>query len=127
MDSCKKSHGSTVLQIPIARSPEATCFWTGLPTPRGRQPWRATSKHHISASICPKELYNHSICSENGQISPLKTSDFQFFCPFLLKMVILCQSGLLTFVQGYLIFGVGRPQDYGQIFTSLQHWALYCT
>ena len=37
-------------------------------------------------------------------------------------MAILCQSGLSTFVQGYVILEVGRPQDYGQIFTSLQHW-----
>ncbi len=36
-------------------------------------------------------------------------------------MAIFCQSGLLTFGQGYLIFGVGDPQDCGQIFTSLQH------
>ncbi len=28
-----------VLQNPIARSPEAPCFRTGLPTPRGRSPW----------------------------------------------------------------------------------------
>ena len=35
-------------------------------------------------------------------------------------MVILCQSCLLTFDQGYPIFGVGCPQDYRQIFTSLQ-------
>ncbi len=35
-------------------------------------------------------------------------------------MVILCQSGLVTFGQGYLTFGEDRPQDYGKIFTSLQ-------
>ncbi len=39
-------------------------------------------------------------------------------------MTLLCQSGLLTFSQGYLIFWVGRPQDYGQTFTSLQHWSM---
>ncbi len=39
----------TVLQIPIARSPQATCFRTGLPT---------------------RELYNHSICKGNGQVNP---------------------------------------------------------
>ncbi len=38
-------------------------------------------------------------------------------------MVILCQSGLVTFGQGYPTFGVGRPQDYRQIFTSLQRWS----
>ena len=36
-------------------------------------------------------------------------------------MTILCQSGLLTFGQGYPVFGVGRPQDYRQIFMSFQH------
>ncbi len=39
-------------------------------------------------------------------------------------MTLLCQSWLLTFIQGYLIFWVGRPQDYGQTFTSLQHWSV---
>ncbi len=28
----------------------------------------------------------------------------------------------LNFGQGYLIFRVGRPQGYGQHFTSFQHW-----
>ena len=37
-------------------------------------------------------------------------------------MAIHCQSGLLTFDQGYLVFGVGRPQDHEHILTSLQHW-----
>ena len=39
-------------------------------------------------------------------------------------MVILCQSGLVTFGQGYPTFGVGRPQDFGQILTSLQRWII---
>ncbi len=62
------------------------------------------------------------MCSGNGQVSPLKASVFQCFCSLLLKMTIRCQSGLLTFGQGYLIFGIGRPQNYGQILMSLQHW-----
>ncbi len=39
-------------------------------------------------------------------------------------MTILCQSGLCTFGQGYLIFSVDCPQDYGQNFTSFQHCVL---
>ncbi len=38
-----------------------------------------------------KDLYNHSICNEKDQVSSLKASDFQFFCPLLPQMAILCQ------------------------------------
>ena len=33
-------------------------------------------------------------------------------------MTLLWEPGLLTYSQGYLIFGVSRPQDYWQNFTS---------
>ena len=68
----------SVLKIPIARSPESTCFRTGRSTPRVRLPWWATSKVHISASISSAGFSNHSICTENDRISPLKQSVFAF-------------------------------------------------
>ena len=40
-------------------------------------------------------------------------------------MAILCQSGLLTFGQGYLIFEVGRQQDHEQILASLKRQWTY--
>ncbi len=69
---------SAVVKIPIARAPEATCYRTGRSTPRGRQPWWATPKVHISASISPTGFYIHSICSENGGISAFEPSVFTF-------------------------------------------------
>ncbi len=74
---------------------EATCFRTGLPTPRGRQPWWVTLEDHISALFVPQDSIPTKIRSENGQGSLLKASDLYFSAHYFVKLTFL--SGLLTF------------------------------
>ncbi len=111
-----------VLEIPIARAPEAICFWLGRSVLRCRLPWCTTWNGHISASMRPTDLYDHSICSAKGRLNPLKAWNFGFSNQLPHKIVFLYPPRLPIYTQGYLVFESGRPQDYRQITTSFQRW-----
>ena len=111
----------TVLKIPIARSPEATCFQD-----------RATHSQRQAALVGDLKRPYLSFYTSHGTLQPLelqcKTSFEQIesirFSPFhtlMPQIAILYQSGLFTFGQGYSIFRLGSPEDYGQISVSFQH------
>ncbi len=74
-----------VLQIPIARSPEATYFSTGLPTLRQVAPVRP--KNAISELLfIPQNSITTQFAMKAAAIKSIR-----FSCPLLLKMVIHCQ------------------------------------
>ena len=109
----------SVLQIPIARSPRLPVLGQGYLLPEAGSSGGRPKNTISQLLIVPQSSITTQFAVEMV-VNPLKASVFQFFCTLLLKMTIHCQSGLLTFGQGYLIFGVGRPQDYWRILTSLQ-------
>ncbi len=61
--------------------------------------------------MMPTEVYDHSICTANGHLDPLKAQHFGFSKQVPLKIISLCPPGPATyFTQGYLVFESGRPQ-----------------
>ena len=70
----------------------------------------------ISQILWPLDLH----CK--GSFGPIKSITFWVFQSLTSKIVILCLPGPQIFTQGYPVLESGRPQDYFQIITSLQHW-----
>ena len=106
----KKQCCTQCCKFPLPSHPRLPVLGQGylLPEPGSL----ATGKDHISASRRPTELHNHSLCSGNGRLSPLKASVFKFFCPLLLTMAVRATniwSGLPDF-QGRS--PAGLPADF---------------